>query len=257
MKRRDFLGNTFLASITAAIAAPFQSFGGKNNTSVAPTLGEAEQIVYACESGIYGKDGTYVLGLLVIEAKQVELIEQQLLQYREEFKYKAKLTFSGNDANKEPIVKMMLNYFAKNEAMSFYATVIQSEKTEEGNPILADFQTSFGQKAVRKIEFFQQIAEKTGIGAANYVMKSQSPYGPSVFFKEKFNENIKALDFSAVNTLSSNLLQLSGILTGCVRSDIADLSQDKVRISIKNHLKEILELKSLAVGTDNKKIRIF
>jgi hypothetical protein len=256
MKRRDFIQGSLLATASSLIVAPSAIATSTEDTNLSFLI-EGKETNFATESGIYGQDDLFVLGYLLVDTQQIETIEAQIKQYRENFKYKAKLTYRSNDENKQYIVNQLLTNFAKNPAMRFCAKVSKVETPGEDQNV-NETTISFGQKSLKKIAFYEELNNQAKIETPNFIIKSQSAFGPSVFFKDKFAESTKGIAMEAVNTMSSELIQLSGILTGCVRAEIAQTNKNKINLTIRQHLKEVLGLKSIEVNaTDNEKFRIF
>ena len=199
----------------------------------------------------------FVLGYLLVDTSQIEVIEAQFKKYRESFKYNGKLTYRSNDQNKQYIVNQLITNFAKSPAMRFCTKLIKVETPSEDQNV-NDIQVSFGKRSLKKIEIYKELNTALKLDSSNFVIKSQSAFGPSVYFKEQFGESVKGAKMQAVNTMSSELIQLAGILTGCARAEIAQKTKNKTKLLISQHLKEVLGLKSIEIGAiSNEKFKIF
>ncbi len=255
MKRRDFIQGSLLATASSLILVP-SSTATTTIDSDLHLLTEGKETIFATESGLYGQDNLFVLGYLLVDALQIETIEAQIKQYRASLKYTAKLTYRSNDENKQEIVKQLITSFAKNPAMRFCAKVLKTETPAEDQNI-NETSISFGKKSLKKIDFYKSLNEQISATNPKFIVKSQSAFGPSVFFKDKFTESIKSTEMEAVNTMSSELIQFSGILTGCVRAAIAQNTKNKTKLLIVEHLQQTLGYKSIEIGTGNEKFKIF
>jgi hypothetical protein len=253
MNRRNFLQTGFLATTSTLVANNLLHPSGNisNNFEI-----NNNSIVYTAESGIYGKDTTFVLGFLIVEELQKSLIENQFKDYRQENDFKAKLTYSSNNKHKLSLAKAMITNFVKSSSMRFCARIIHTDESNEQSSIQY---TSFGKLAIEKVEVYKQLYKVGNLSRASLLMKSQSPYGPSAYFKDQLSVAVDdKVSINAVNTMSSDLLQLAGLLTGSVRASFLKKTKDPVKDAINEHLLTLLNLKEITNNSfGNQKFIIF
>lgn len=240
--RRSFL--SWGALLTGSAVLP--AFKGKEGERV-PLNGEIVSgaglvlgdAVFVAESGEYKKDSRFIIGMLSV--KNSETHEAAFQAFRTTLNYRSKLTYRSTDRYKKALTDLMINYFVQQADMEFVAKVYDWNNV--GAPL------SFGKRAKEKIPFYTNLLGELDATPAAVKVKSQSPYGPSVFFKQQFfTETQNAL--TAVNTHNSNLLQFAGVLTGCVRAATMASTTNSTKVGVLNVLKQILNVPTIQVGTD-------
>jgi hypothetical protein len=253
MNRRNFLQTGLLATASTLVA---NDIVGSPSNIVNTIDNNSNTIVYAAESGMYGKDAMFVLGYLVVEELQKSVIEDQFKYYRQQNDFNAKLTYRSNNKNKLSLAKAMINNFAKSQSMRFCARVINNSSIEDESFIQS---ASFGKLAIEKLEIYKQLYKIGDLSGATLLMKSQSPYGPSAYFKDQLSVAVDdKVNTNAIYTMSSELLQLAGLLTGSVRASLLKTTKDPVKNEINEYLLTSLNLKEITTNAlDNKKFIVF
>lgn len=249
MKRRNFLNAGLLTA--GVIAVP--SFLTASTTKLIPTSNEKanisnKTIFFASESGIFGKDDIYVLGILYVPLG-AKNYEAALLQLREKHNFRSKLSYRSNNKFKISYAKACIDFFLENK-LRFVAKIVTKQEyleTFRGN-------YSNGKKRRVKITAYQELLQKLDYSKGKLSLfkpdlwvKSQSTFGPSRGFESKFNKEVE-LSYKAVDSNKSNLLQLTDLLTGCVRGDLSSDIQNKGKIELIRYLKENLKTSSLSKG---------
>lgn len=233
VKRRFFIGASLVAT-GAVIANPVKSIA-KNNLLPIP-VGSGDR-VYISESGVFGKDPLFVIGVLTINGTS-DKHEKNLDAIRKKHNYKTQLTYRSNDRFKEPFAKEVIDYFINEQELYFSVQVLHEPNTISNH----DTKNALIKK---KLKIFKGIAGS--VSQDNIIVKYQLPFVPSTYFKKKFeiktNKKLKSL-----YSESSNLLQLADLVTGCIRGDISGSAANLQKVSIIQHLKDKLGTDHLGVG---------
>lgn len=198
----------------------------------------AGELVFVAESGEYKKDARFVLGMLSVQNPTVH--EAAFLGFRNTLNYRSKLTWRSTDRYKKGLTDLMMNYFVNQADFKFEAKVYNWNGA--GAPL------SFAKRSKEKIPFYNEIISDLGVTPTQIRVKSQSPYGPGIFFKQDFQTQTN-YTINAVNTQSSNLLQFAGIITGCVHAGLNADTQNTTKKAIVNVLYQSLHINSFSIGT--------
>lgn len=240
--RRSFLeaGTLTLGSFLLPAFGTRAGFG-EQPTGLLPGKKELGfgQMAYFAEAGNYKEDAHYVLGMLSVQDSAQA--ESAIAALRTQYNYRTKLTWHSTDKYKIMFCNALLDYFVQTGTLRFTA---RAYPWGGGNSKL-----SFGQLSLEKVDYFNNLELELGQRPLKSYLKSHSPFGPSIFFKGKCQQ-ITGHDILPLNTRLSNLLQLSGLLTGCVLRDIKGPAQSHVKTAVIDQLKQKLGVFSLASGTD-------
>lgn len=251
MNRRSFIEKTAIGA-AGAIITPATLPVLKRGTvqSSAPVI--SNNIVYAAESGNYGKKGLFILGFLMGEGDN-NIYENQLVTLRNTYNYRSKLTYNSNDQHKFFFTRNVINYFISTGTLSFAALAI----IFSGDVLVSPQQFYQGKR-----DAYLHLLSLAGIDntlVSVVQVKSQSPFGPSQLYSNDFSTATNGITLQAVNTINSNLLQTAGLLTGCIRQDIlGNVKPSSVKYKLTQHLKESLSVISLSPPvTSGTKFQIF
>lgn len=251
MNRRSFIEKTAIGTAGAIITpASLPILKGETGRSPAPAI--SNNIVYAAESGNYGKKGLFILGFLMVEGDN-SVYEDQLITLRNTYNYRSKLTYNSNDQYKFFFTRNVINYFVSSGALSFSALAIIFN-----GDILVSPQQFYQGKRDRYTHLLS-LAGLDNTSASAVQVKSQSPFGPSHLYSNDFSTVTNGITLQAVNTLNSNLLQTAGLLAGCIRQDILGIVKpSSVKYKLTQHLKESLSVVSLSPPvTSGTKFQVF
>jgi hypothetical protein len=192
------------------------------------------------EAGNYKRDTRYVLGMLTSEQEQVD--ESALQNLRNTLNYRTKLTYNNTDKFKLAFCEAAINYFVQTPGLKFTAKIY----TWGGGPS----ELSFGKLSLEKIDLYDGMESALSDKPLKSLIKSHSPYGPSIFFKNKCKAKVSH-DVVPVNARLSNLLQFSGLLTSCVLREVKGIAAESaVKKAVVNKLKEKLGIATITAGTN-------
>lgn len=242
-KRRSFLKQSFVG-LSGALLLPNLSLAQKpqpaiNENTPIPSL--PNRSVFAIESGIFGQEQLAILGLLVV-GDQVDAHEAALEQIRNELSYRSRLTYTSNDEFKFPYSQRAIAYFSHHTDLRLYLRVV------------SDFQRRIKptQAAVMKLNFYDELLTHSGLDRKNLIVhtKSQSPYGPSPYFSDLFQQKMHGAVLKANSTYESNLLQLASFLTGTFMLDLrGGVKESSVRYRLLSELKAALNVDAFTMET--------
>lgn len=220
MVRRSFLQNSIIGTIGASLFK--SSFSGLSNNSTMSN----DSKCYMSESGIYGKDSTFVMGFLVVDNWQQN--EDLLINNRSDFGYRNVLTYRSNDRYKVDYAKSMVDLFSQSNDFQLYI------KYSDISSIVDQIENKLTVINDYKIDLVNDLVGRIGQSAPSSVItKYQSLNGPSESFRNKFKD-MTLIDHQMMVTRDSNLLQLSSFLT----STVAAIINDKINHPIKFELSE-------------------
>ena len=239
MNRRLFIEKTVIGTAGAMLAPASLPFL-KGGTVPSPASAVSNNIVYAAESGNYGKKGIFILGFLIVGADS-SVYEDQLVVLRNTYNYRTRLTYNSNDQYKFYFTRNVINYFLSSAALSFAALAITFNDNIQVPP------RQFYQGKRDAYVHLLSLAGLDNTSASVVQVKSQSPFGPSQLYNNDFSTVTNGIALQAVNTLNNNLLQTAGLLTGCIRLDVlGNVKPSSVKYKLTQHLKESLSVASLA-----------
>lgn len=246
MKRRGFIGGSLLTG--GALLVP--SFLKAETKSASPLkeIVSTKDRFFCSESGMLGKDELYILGVMMVP-NNTKSFEKVLKAQREIRKFYIELSYSSNNSHKMEFAKDCINFFMDND-MRFVAKVVRKD----------DFRSAIrgnlspNKKKKFKLSLYQSIlsdldSENIGmhLGKPNFVVKSQSLFGPTRNYNDWFKQELK-LNYKAVHHSESNLLQLADVLTGCIRGDLSNDITNKNKLVMIDYLKKGLGVSDLSVG---------
>lgn len=192
------------------------------------------------EAGNYKRDPRFVVAMLSTTQENTD--EGALANLRTSLNYRTKVTYHSTDKFKIPFCEAALDYFANTPSLRFSAKVFNWNGG--GND------QSFGQLSLEKIGLYQGLSAGFSQTPTQGKVKSQSPYGPSIFFKDKY-ATTTGHSMSAVNARLSNLIQLAGLMAGCVlREQEPEPPQSSVKRAMIVYLKNKLGVSALTPGID-------
>jgi hypothetical protein len=194
---------------------------------------------FLSESGNFGKGGLYVIGLLTC-VDSGEQHEENIKALRLKHNYRTRMTYKDGDTYKLPFTKDCIDYFFNTDSLIFTAAIIkQVEPTSVDKSNLSNEQLR-----VEKSKLIKQLIDLQKIEVTDVVARSQSRYGPSYSFTEKFKDwtslNYEARDIRTGN----NLLQLVDQMTGSIASDIVGKVASKTKITLTEYLKKKINVSS-------------
>lgn len=249
MKRRGFLGSSLLTGgallVPSFLKAETESTNLLKETSTEVSIKDR---FFCSESGMLGKDDIYVLGVMVVY-NNTKTLEKTLKIQRTFRNFFAELSYSSNNSHKIDYMKDCIDFFMKNN-IRFAAKVVKKEDFRlaiRGN-------LSPNKKKKFKLSLYQSLLSeldtvKTGtlLGKSNFVVKSQSLFGPTRNYSDWFKKELK-LNYKAVHNSESNLLQLTDVLTGCIRGDMSSDITNQNKLAMIKYLKTELSMSNLSVG---------
>lgn len=194
---------------------------------------------FYAEAGNYKRDAHYVVGLLSTGQEQTD--ESALVKLRNSLNYRTKVTYNSTDKFKLAFCAAAFDYFMQTPSLQFSAKVFTwGGGTNE---------LSFGKRSLEKIAFYNDLEGQLSSRPQKGVLKSHSPYGPSIFFKNSCATGVGHA-VAPVNARLSNLLQLSGLLCGCILRDQKGPPESAIKASVLNSLKERLGIGVLSAGAN-------
>ncbi|MEZ4908633.1 MAG: hypothetical protein R2771_13565 [Saprospiraceae bacterium] len=248
MLRKDFLRSSILGIAGAMIP--------KNTSKASSTVNlkrnlmpDALPVGFIAESGIYGKDETSFIGILI--AKNHEVHENNIRQLRSQLNFKSKLIYYTNDKYKAPFVQNILDYFMNNSDLSFIFKKVQFTQLDGPNNY------SFSKLSYQKIDLYKELMTQlpTDKIPDQLIVKYQSLNGPNSIFTDAFSDKTDK-SISATITRDSNLLQLSSFLCGTMASYIINLTQSTVKRGSIAELKSKLGINDFNSNLNSEKIII-
>jgi len=232
MFRRSFIQNTILGTLGASILKPVIE-----SSILAGSTVEGNKF-FMSESGIYGKDSTFILGFLKVS--NPEIYENDLLMLRETTGYRTNLTYRSNDRHKIEFAKAAIDLIVSSNDFKFF--VKYSDISNEVGDI------GFKLSAINqyKIDLVNELNIRMGETPQAIVSKYQSLNGPSETFRSRFKAET-GVDHNMEITRDSNLLQLSSYLT----STVAAIINDKINHPIKLEVTEYFKTRTGVTNFDN------
>ena len=255
VKRRHFLG--LGTTILGGLLLPLQKNQAKPIDFESTELPDfAVLSAFVSESGLYAKSEHYLMGMLIV-TNQGAVHENRLQQLRQQFDYRTRLRYKDGDRFKVPFAKACIDYFVDTNKLGYLAVFRSQESpasmAEQNRPNLSNQKIR-----VEKVKLIKQLVQESNLNIQRIKMKSQSPYGPSAKFKNKF-ENNTGLTLDARDTrFGDDLLQLGDFIGGCIYGDIQQKTKNKTKLELINYLKERLEVTSFdqPLTRINQKIKI-
>lgn len=241
-RRREFLGyslfglSSFLFNRSQLVAHTLRKR--------IPDLARSDTTAYICESGNIGRDTVFTLGLLLVP--QAELFEQELQQLRSQYQYFPRLAYSNNDRYQIPLAQAAIRWLFQNSNARFQVIAFD-EKIESSNAIYRHAPSRW-QLLQHKQTYYDQLIEKAGVKDSMVFVKYQSPLGPSPAYGQHFFARSNCY-YQAIDTRSSNALQLCGLLTGCVAADYQGRKVNTIKQALIGHLKQVLGREKLQPDT--------
>lgn len=217
MKRRSFINNSVLGTIGASII-------GTNFRSIENSISNGTTKYFMSESGIYGKENNFLLGILQVD--RADINEAELINLRSTTNFKNVFTYRSNDRYKIPFVKTTIDLFSS--SIDYKLHIIHSDISGEVDNI----ENKLSVINEYKIDVVNRLIENFGNAVPSTVYtKYQSLNGPSESFRVKFNDRTNVAHETII-TRESNLLQLSSYLT----SSVAAIINDKIHHPVKSEL---------------------
>ncbi|MFT6335937.1 MAG: hypothetical protein ACI86M_002692 [Saprospiraceae bacterium] len=183
------------------------------------------------ESGIYGREATFVLGFLKVDNAEVH--EGAILNLRNQSGYRSKLTYRSNDNYKREFTKSLLDLFSSSSDFKLY--VKYSDITGQ----IGNVDSKLSSINEYKIDLVNELTDRIGTNPEAIITKYQSLNGPSESFRSSFKDRT-GINHGMAVTRDSILLQLSSYLT----STVAAMVNDKINHPVKSELTEHFKLKA-------------
>lgn len=223
--RRNFLGISLLTIPTLSFIAPF----GLSKTSEEDVPLNNKKL-YLSESGLMGVDSHIVISCLDVGNESPVL--NTLSSLRSQFNYNSIFSYTSSDKFKIPFAKAFIDEFVSNDKFSFSAYVLPEEEFFTPN------KPSRKQRLTKKTDAYKSLLEQhKNKNWQQAVMKSQSHFGPTNKFKEKFKEK-SGKDVTSVVTMDNDLAQVANFLTGNL---FAEIVYGEIKNATKNELYEYLK----------------
>ncbi len=234
MQRRGFLGLSFLSA--GAVA-----FFPKTATGISSARLNAPYLPYRAfmsESGILGKDDFFVLGMLYMPNSLPSVHSDALAGIKNANNYRSCLTYRSNDMYKIPAAQAFIDYFSADPDMKLLAKIVTKESLppalnrEQMVEMRFDLYNLF-------MYFWNVSSYSEGI-----VVKSQSPFGPSQYFYNKFMTETN-MQINARDARLDPLLQLADLITGCIQGANSGNITNQTKLELLDYLKQSLGVAGL------------
>lgn len=232
--RRTFIGSSIL-SLGAYWWAPTRQTPHKPpHPDLA--LARSDATAYICESGNLGKDSVFTLGLLLIPSP--DTFEAHVQQMRQEYNYHPRLSYSTNDRYQLPIAQHLIQWLFAESSACFQIMAFPGE-VQSSNP---NYRSAPSQWQIlrTKQEYYDQLLVKANIKDQMVYVKYRSPLGPSPAYSQYFFSQSAAY-YQAIDTRTSNALQLCGLLTSCVAAAHTQRQLSPVKAALVHHLEHTLD----------------
>ncbi len=197
--------------------------------------------VFLSESGVLRGEDLFIVGALEID-NALATHERNLKKIRDQHSYRTRLTYRSNDRFKIPFAKDVIDYFLDTPSLHFSAYAC----AESGKGLAPQ-----ARQALRLNCYERALAgvSKAGDEQRTIVTKSQSSFGPSLYFKDQIREGL-GFQLEVTDARNSNLLQLVDLLTGCIRADVcATASKNRFKLEINQHFHKGLNIDKIELGT--------
>ena len=246
MKRIDFLYTSGLGIFGSMISKMNVFNSSYKNSNNLPETSRA----YISESGIFGKDVNFFIGILNVDNWQIH--ENQLNVLRQSLNYRSRLKYNSNDRYKVAFARKVIEYFVNNQDITLVIKKVPFPNTGNiNNP-------SFASLSYQKISYYKELLDdllSSNKIPSKVITKYQSINGPSGIFSSNF-QSLTSKDFEAEVTYNSNLLQMSAFLCGSIASDIRKIAKTSKKVDVTNHLKNLLNIDSFNTGINGSKLII-
>lgn len=222
MYRRSFLQKSILGTIGASILKPVLG------DSIFSSYSAEEAKFFMSESGIYGKDSTFLIGLLKVV--NPEQYETDMLSLRDTFNYRSNLTYRSNDRYKREFAKAAIDLLVNNNDFTYYVKYSDISHEVMNNGFKLGVINQY------KIELVNDLNNRIGETPRAIISKYQSLNGPSETFRSQFKAET-GVEHNMEITRASNLLQLSSYLTSTIAAIINEKVTHPVKVEVTDHFK--------------------
>ena len=242
MNRRNFISYSSIALGGATVL--------RQNLDVTTISGNAKY--FFAKSGIAGNSNDACFGIL--KTSDYDNDNDWLLRARNDFGFRSELRYSNNDKFKVPFAKALLDYFISRDSLSFACASISRTTFNNGIENSSN-QISRLQKGNIKANYIHQLLGELEPETNQVViMKSEYSFGSGNQFHRFFEHNTAITTVDKIY-FEEDLLQLSSLITGCIKADLQQSSLNAVNTQILNHLKGALGIESFT-ELNNDKIKI-
>lgn len=240
VKRRDFLG--LGTTILGGLFLPVSKQHANPNSTNWEVNAANNLTAFVTESGLYAKGGLFLMGLMTT-LDQAAKHESQLQKLRKDFNYRTRLTYKDADRFKLDFAKACIDYFVNTEELGYIA-LYREQQSPRDLAALNISNISNLQIREKKIELIKDLIVRSQLDIKTIKMKSQSPYGPSAKFKEKFNGETGFTLDARDTRFGDDLLQLGDFIGGCIYGDITQKTRNRTKLALTQYLKEKLGVSS-------------
>lgn len=236
--RRSFIGKGLL-STGALVTMPLAGEVVGNTIGVDGLLKSNK--IFLSESGVLKGEDLFIVGALEVD-NALATHERNLKKIRDQHSYRTRLTYRSNDRFKNPFAKDVIDYFLDTPSLHFSAYACG----ESGKGLSPQ-----ARQALRLSCYEKTLAtvKKDGGEQRTIVTKSQTSFGPYLYFKDQVRDGL-GFQLEVMDSRNSNLLQLVDLITGCIRADICTTaSKNRFKLEINKHFHKGLNIDKIELGT--------